>query len=182
LAADTVMRNLKAWCFRMFVPDTADGSPDSNAARLAVRRSALSDAPQLAWAIHAARGWLGDEIEGAPPGMRRYHADLRLRVSETPSLVTFRKAAYVDIGPVRADASGWEAEINWRAASLAPLFPVFSGTIAARPGELSISGWYLPPGGTLGRLADRALLHIAAEGTARWFLTELDRVAAIGVA
>jgi hypothetical protein len=48
----------------------------------------------------------------------------------------------------------------------------------ARGEELSISGWYAPPGGVVGRAADRALLHIAAEGTARWLLGELDRAAA----
>ena len=115
--------------------------------------------------------------------MRRYQADLRLRVSEHPSLVTFGKAAYVDIGPLhRLESGGWEVEVGWRASSLAPLFPVFSGTIVARGGELTLSGWYAPPGGALGRAADRALLHIAAEGTARWLLSRIDDVAAQGAA
>ena len=104
-------------------------------------------------------------------------ADLRLRVSERPGLVTFGKAAYVDLGEVLPLADGWQAEVSWRAASLAPLFPVFSGTLVARTGELSVSGWYAPPGGAVGRLADRALLHIAAEGTARSLLGEIDRAA-----
>ena len=112
--------------------------------------------------------------------MHRYQADLRLRVSDHPSLVTFRKAAYVDIGPVKSLGDGWEVELSWRASTLAPLFPVFSGTIVAHAGELTISGWYAPPGGTVGRLADRALLHMAAEGTARWLLGALDDVAARG--
>ena len=42
---------------------------------------------------------------------------------------------------------------------------------------MTIGGWYAPPGGALGQVADRALLHLAAEGTARWLLGELDRVA-----
>jgi hypothetical protein len=162
--------------------DAPHDAAERGLTRLLVRRRPMTDAAHLAWAIRAARGWLGPESEDAPTGMRRYHADLRLRVSDRPSLVTFRKAAYVDIGPVRPTDSGWEAELSWRAATLAPLFPVFSGTITAGPEETTISGWYSPPGGTVGRLADRALLHMAAEGTARWFLGELDRVAAIGVA
>jgi hypothetical protein len=109
--------------------------------------------------------------------MRRHQADLRLRVSERPSLTTFRKAAYVDLGPVLPIGDGWQVEVSWRAATMAPLFPVFSGTIVARAGELTVSGWYAPPGGAVGRVADRALLHIAAEGTARWLLGELDRAA-----
>ena len=147
---------------------------------IVVTRHALSDPSHLAWAIHAARAWLGPELEAAPNGMHRHHADLRLRVSENPSLVTFRKAAVVDIGPVQLLADGWTVEIGWRAATLAPLFPVFSGSIVARGTELTISGWYAPPGGTAGRVADRVLLHIAAEGTARWLLREIDDAAAQG--
>lgn len=147
-------------------------------ARLVVRRAARSDAARLAWAIRAARSWLGPEIEPSPPGMHRHQADLRLRVSDHPSLVTFSKAAYVDIGPVRPLDGGWEAEVSWRASTLAPLFPVLSGTIVARGNELTLCGWYAPPGGAVGRAADRALLHIVAKGTARWLLGELDAAAA----
>ncbi len=147
---------------------------------LVVRRLALSDTARLAWAIRAARTWLGPEIEPAPPGMHRHQADLRLRVSDHPSLVTFRKAAYVDIGPVNPIEDGWVAEVSWRASTLAPLFPVFSGTIVARGEKLTLSGWYAPPGRAVGRVADHALLHIAAEGTARWLLSELDSIAAMG--
>jgi hypothetical protein len=146
--------------------------------RLVVRRRAESGPDPLAWAIRAARVWLGPEVEPAPDGTHRHHADLRLRVSDHPSLVTFGKAAYVDLGPVETVDDGWEVEVSWRAATLAPLFPVFSGKIEAHGGELTLSGWYAPPGGVVGRVADRALLHIAAEGTARWLLGEIDRAAA----
>ena len=154
--------------------------PDEQLSRLVVRRRALSDPDRLAWAIRAARAWLGPEVEPAPPGMRRHQADLRLRVSDHPRLVTFGKAAYVDIGPVQALDVGWQVEVAWRASTLAPLFPVFSGTIVTRDEELTLSGWYAPPGGAVGRAADRALLHIAAEGTGRWLLGELDNAAATG--
>jgi hypothetical protein len=102
---------------------------------------------------------------------------LRLRVSEHPSLVTFGKAAYVDLGQILPLNYGWQVEVSWRASTLSPLFPVFSGTIVARGDELTLSGWYAPPGGALGRIADRALLHIAATGTARWLLGELEAAA-----
>ena len=146
---------------------------------LVVRRRTTSPPDRVAWAIRAARSWLGPELAEAPVGMRRHQADLRLRVSDRPSLVTFGKAAYVDLGALEELGDGWQVEVSWRAASLAPLFPVFSGILLARPDELSVSGWYAPPGGVIGRVADRALLHIAAEGTARWLLAELDRAAAI---
>jgi len=146
--------------------------------RLVVRRLTESDPARLAWAIRAARAWLGPEVEPAPDGTHRHQADLRLRVSERPSLVTFGKAAYVDLGPVEPLDGGWQVEVGWRAATMAPLFPVFSGLIVAHGDELTLSGWYAPPGGVVGRAADRALLHIAAEGTARWLLGEIDRSAA----
>lgn len=148
--------------------------------RLVVRRRAESEPARLASAIRAARAWLGPEVEPAPAGMHRHQADLRLRVSDRPSLVTFGKAAYVDLGPVQPLDGGCQVEVSWRASTLAPLFPVFSGTIVARGEELSLSGWYAPPGGVVGRVADRALLHVAAEGTARWLLSELDRAAQRG--
>lgn len=148
--------------------------------RLVMRRRAESDPANLAGAIRAARAWLGPEVQPAPAGMRRHRADLRLRVSDRPSLVTFGKAAYVDLGRLLPLDDGWQVEVSWRASTLAPLFPVFSGTIVARADELTLSGWYAPPGGAVGMVADRALLHVAAMGTARWLLGELDRAAAPG--
>lgn len=155
---------------------------DEQLTHIVVRRRAESDPARLAWAIRAARAWLGPEVGPPPLGLRRYQADLRLRVSEHPSLVTFRKAAYVDVGPIQALDDGWQVEVGWRASTLAPLFPVFSGRIVAGSGQLTLSGWYAPPGGAVGRIADRALLHIAAEGTARWLLGALDDAAARGAA
>jgi hypothetical protein len=146
---------------------------------LIVRRRTTTDLDRLAWAIRSARTWLGPEIEPAPPDMHRHHADLRLRVSDRPSVVTFHKAACVDFGSMRRLNDGWEVEVSWRASTLAPLFPVFSGSIVARDDEVTVSGWYAPPGGALGRIADRVLLHIAATGTARWLLGELEAAAQI---
>ena len=110
-------------------------------------------------------------------GLRRFAADLRLRVGTESASATFGKAAYVDIGHPRRTADGWDVEIGWRASRAAPLFPVFSGWLSIRPGELHLEGVYAPPGGVLGRVADRMLLHVAANGTARWLLGEIDRAA-----
>ncbi len=121
-------------------------------------------------------GW---EERPSVPGYRRYAVDLRLRVGgDAAGLSTFRKAAFVDVGPVRpAGDGGHVVEISWRAATAAPLFPVFSGELHVGPEALTVSGLYAPPGGAAGLLADRALLHVAANGTARWLLREIDRVA-----
>lgn len=109
-------------------------------------------------------------------GLRRYALDLRLRLGgEGAEFTTFSKAALLDIGtPSRTD-SGWSVECGWRAATAAPLFPVFSGRLLIADGSLAVTGLYAPPGGTIGRVADRMLLRVAANGTARWLLSEIDR-------
>ncbi len=121
-------------------------------------------------------GW---EERPSVPGFRRYAVDLRLRLGgDAAGLTTFRKAAFVDVGPVLpAEGGGHVAELSWRAATAAPLFPVFSGELHIGPSGLAITGLYAPPGGAAGMIADRALLHVAANGTARWLLRELDRMA-----
>jgi hypothetical protein len=113
------------------------------------------------------------------PELRRFVVDLRLRIGgDTAALTTVKKAAYLDLGRSRRTATGWQSEIAWRASTAAPLFPVFSGWLTMDPEELRIDGLYAPPGGTLGRMADRVLLHAAANATARWVLGEIDRAAA----
>jgi hypothetical protein len=63
--------------------------------------------------------------------------------------------------------------VSWRSANLAPVFPVFVGTLRVSANELTLDGYYAPPGGELGVILDRALLNIAARGTARWFLSQV---------
>ena len=123
--------------------------------------------------------WLdGAQPRPGPAGLDRHAVDLRLRVGGDDSgITTFKKAALLDLGPVRPAGVGYEAEIEWRATSVAPLFPVFSGRLLIEPGELRIEGIYAPPGGPVGRIADRVLLHIAANATARWLLRALDDAA-----
>jgi hypothetical protein len=108
--------------------------------------------------------------------LRRYVIDLRLRVGgESAALTTFGKAAYLDLGRSRRTQTGWESEVGWQASTAAPLFPVFSGWLTIGPDELRIDGFYAPPGGAVGRVADRVLLHVAANATARWLLNEINR-------
>ncbi|MGZ6371814.1 MAG: hypothetical protein ACXWL8_00285 [Candidatus Limnocylindria bacterium] len=122
--------------------------------------------------------WLGEAVDAEGLGNRERHlVDLELRVNEETPRITFHKAAYVDLGPVRVEAQGpIEVGISWRAAGLAPLFPVFSGTLRWAEGELSLDGYYAPPGGGIGILADRLLLNVAARGTARLLLEKIAAV------
>jgi len=125
-----------------------------------------------------AAAWLGRETTESPPGMRRFATDLRLGPDDHGLLAPFRKAAYVDLGSPELVEDGVRVEISWRSASLAPLFPVFSGWLTVRPGELVLDGYYAPPGGVIGMLADRALLHLAAQRTATSLLHQLRAAAA----
>ena len=122
-------------------------------------------------------GWLGQavDIAGLEPGTTRYLTDLVLPLPPDGRLLSLHKAAFVDVGPVvDRPEGGCDVEIAWRSASLAPLFPVFAGHLQARASGLTIEGHYAPPGGIVGRTADRMLLHTAARGTARWFLGHLS--------
>jgi hypothetical protein len=152
-------------------PDVPPGT-----ARLAVsvpaavprgRALALLDAP-------GRNAWLGELIELRADDDDRHLVDLELRVSDQAPRLAFRKAAYVDVGRVRGEQFGpISLGISWRAAGLAPLFPVFSGTITWDADVLRLDGYYAPPGGGIGIVADRLLLNVAARGTARLLLERI---------
>jgi hypothetical protein len=116
--------------------------------------------------------WLGARVP-SPAGdaaRRRFHTDLRLPLRADGHEVVLSKAAYVDLGPVHSTEDGCEVEVGWMASSLAPLFPVFAGRLILDARSVRLEGYYAPPGGRLGRAVDRALLGVAARGTARWFV------------
>ncbi len=123
-----------------------------------------------------AEDWLGSRVDLPRPGagLRRYLTDLALSLGGQASRVLFRKATFVDLGPVMPIADGWALEINWSSATLAPLFPVFAGYLSVTPSTLTLDGYYAPPGGEVGLALDRLVLHVAARSIARWLL---DRVA-----
>lgn len=161
----------------------ADTMPDGFV-RLVATASLHADPQRVAEILDGDGGaWRSDLVEGPDGrGLRRYAIDLRLRLGgDSAGLATFSKAALLDLGRVRRTADGWQVEIGWRASTAAPLFPVFSGRLFIGREELRIDGLYAPPGGVAGRVADRLLLHVAANGTARWLLGEIDR-AALGAA
>jgi hypothetical protein len=153
---------------------TSDDPPQGTAtvsASLAIRAPA-----DVVCAVLADPAWLGRRI-GSPtdrPEHRRIETDLAFTLPSEARTLTFRKAAFVDIGPVIRDGGVCVVEIGWRAATMAPLFPVFAGRLGVADGLLRLEGLYAPPGGGIGVLVDRALLHFVAKRTAVWFL---ERVA-----
>jgi hypothetical protein len=155
----------------------ADESLDAiSTSSLDVTTSAPFEVGRVTAILGDERGaWLGEAVAASaevsvPAGMTRYLLDLQLQVGERAPVLTFRKAAYVDVGPLVSDGRAASLEISWRAATMAPLFPVFSGRLVWKDGALHLRGVYAPPGGGVGLIADRLLLNVAARGTARWLL------------
>jgi hypothetical protein len=155
-------------------PPDATTPEQEGTSRLQVSMAAAVGIGRAAEALGRGRvEWLGEAIEhvGGPDGATRHLIDLELRVSDRVPRVTFRKAAYVELGPLRSARNGTlAADISWRAAGLTPLFPVFAGTLRWSDGELRLDGVYAPPGGSIGAVADHLLLNIAARGTGRRLL------------
>lgn len=132
-------------------------------------------------ALGPSRGeWLGSIAEepAGSPDLERYLLDLEMPLGDTDSRVALRKAAFVDVGGL-ADEGSAEAcvPISWRAASLAPMFPVFSGRICWTGGELRLDGYYDAPGGVVGTVADQLLFRIVAHRTADWLLGRVAEAA-----
>lgn len=152
-----------------------NSQPPPEVVRLRVRRPGAIDPGRVCEAL-AEPGWLGEPVteEGRQPGVRRFLTDLVLPLPPDGRLLSLRKAALVDVGrPKPGPDGGCTVEVAWRSATLAPLFPVFAGRLVARLDGLTLEGSYAPPGGALGRAADRMLLHTAASATARWFLAHV---------
>lgn len=139
-------------------------------------RATQRAAVQLDRAGEALRGaeldWLGAPWSAATTesGRRTYRCDLRLPVRAVGHEIAFHKAALIDLGPVRHEDGRLSADISWRSATLAPLFPVFAGQLVVTADRIALDGWYAPPGGRVGVALDRMLLGIAARRMATWFL------------
>ena len=149
--------------------------PPAGTSRLSVEVAA--DVPPVVAAAVLGPGrdrWLGRPLVATGHRIDRYELDLEMPLGDGRPHVALRKAAVVDIGPLEGEMGGRLcAPISWRAASLAPLFPVFSGSLCWGAGALRIDGYYAPPGGRLGVAADRILLRLVADRTARWLLERI---------
>ena len=130
----------------------------------------LSRVPEVLGSADA--WWLGERVPDIDATMRRFLCDLELHAPGSQRAL-LRKSAIVGFGEPRLDGDGWVIAVEWRAATLAPLFPVFAGRIRMVPDQIALDGSYAPPSGKLGYMLDSALLHIAARGTGRWFLRKL---------
>jgi hypothetical protein len=147
------------------------------AVALHVALPAEIDLDRVAMVFGSDTAWLGESLPLATSGTRLFACDLELRILPDRR-TTFRKSAVVGLGEPVRDRGGWMVPIEWRAATHAPLFPVFAGHLRLTARHLELDGQYLPPGGTVGYVLDRALLHVAASSTGRWLLQKV--IAAVG--
>lgn len=131
--------------------------------------------PTRAFDALADLNWLGPIVEGedALPGNRRVRTELELPIMDGSAPGPIRKAAYIDIGMPRMVNNEVHAEVGWRSASFAPLFPVLAGELRVSTSSITLSGAYIPPLGRVGLVIDRAVLHLVARRTARAFLTRI---------
>ena len=152
----------------------APTTPRDGFVKLDVSRAVAGGPASMRMAL-AELGWLGRAVESPPdrPDLRRVETDLAFTLQSDGRALTFRKAALVDLGSASVTADGCTVEIGWRAASFAPLFPVFAGRLVADGRGLHLHGVYAPPGGGIGLLIDQAFLHYFARRTADFFLDRL---------
>ena len=88
------------------------------------------------------------------------------------------KAVRVDLGDVTHLGEKTVLPMSWHATGASGLFPVMEGDLEVAPlgaerTQLAMSARYTPPLGSLGDVADRAILHRVAEATIKDFV---DRV------
>jgi hypothetical protein len=119
--------------------------------------------------------WLGDLVDGPPgqPGVRRIAADLELPVRDGSATGPVRKSAFIDLGPPESTDDRIRVAVGWQSATLAPLFPVFSGELVITSAGLALDGRYAPPFGRVGLVIDSALLNFIARRTAQAFVARL---------
>jgi hypothetical protein len=153
---------------------SADVTDDLPTVPLDVVRSTAGgfDFGRVAGALDV-RGWLGAGAEAEEPNRARVSLDIGVGL-DPATTIRVRKAALVDIGSSRVGDGEIRLDVAWRAATFAPLFPVFAGELVITPQQLGLHGRYAPPFGRFGLLIDRALLHLIAVGTATTFLARVE--------
>ncbi len=130
---------------------------------------------EAARAALADPSWLGEVVDG-PPGrreVRRVATDLDLPVRDGSATGPVRKSAFIDLGMPEGADDRISATVGWQSATLAPLFPVFSGELVVTPSRIVLDGRYAPPFGRVGLVIDAALLNFVARRTAQAFVARL---------
>jgi hypothetical protein len=103
---------------------------------------------------------------------------LRVKVGPHSWPALLAKTVDIRFGPVRCHGDVTLLAFSWHATGTTTLFPALDADLEVSPlgesrSELAVRGRYDPPGGALGRSADRLLLHRFADATVRAFLSSL---------
>ena len=117
--------------------------------------------------------WLGRQ--GDRSDERRVATDLELPIRDGSAPGPVRKAALISIGPPRFANGVVAVGLSWESATMAPLFPIFTGELTISAGGLALDGQYAPPFGRLGLVIDSGLLRFVAHRTAQAFLARIAR-------
>ncbi len=139
-----------------------------NSVRLFVELRAAVDYDRIP-ALLKTPDWLGAEMAANEGGMRQFACDLALNAGAAAP-VFFRKSMVLAAGDPIKVGQGWQIPVEWRSATMAPLFPVFVGRITVWFDRINVEGWYAPPFGAFGTILDRSVMRIAARATARYVL------------
>ena len=104
--------------------------------------------------------------------------ELLSRVGPFGPVPGLSKAVSVHVGNVRDRGEAFVMPLKWSATGPTELFPVMEADLEIAPlgahqSQLSFSGSYDPPLGSVGRQLDRLLLHQLAEATVRALLKRL---------
>jgi hypothetical protein len=105
--------------------------------------------------------------------------ELSLRVFSLIGRVRLSKRVWVELGPVQIRPDRLTQPLCWRAAGATSLFPSMDAEIEITPmggamTSISFHGSYVPPLGSVGRGADRMLLHRLAEASVRSLLERIS--------
>ena len=147
------------------VPSQGPSNPDVDSVSLQLRVTGVVDISEATKALTEIF-WLGTIGPAGSGETRSVITELALPVLDGSSGSSIRKSAIMEIGLPASVGDTVAADISWRSASFAPLFPVFAGRLLVTDHDVALVGRYAPPFGQIGLLIDRGLLHVVARRTA----------------
>ncbi len=115
--------------------------------------------------------WLADGATAAYAEGER----LFLTISAAGGQLTVRKRVHIDLGAATSRGDGAVVPLSWWATGAECLFPTLDADLEIMPMGpdqvmLTLMGRYEPPLGSVGRVANRLVLHRVAEACVRSFL------------
>lgn len=125
--------------------------------------------------------WLLQIAQEVGPNVRLAELGVDLRGAR------LRKKVAMSVGEMVRGDMRTSIPFTWRATGISSLFPTFQGDIEIshwRPAvtQLAVSATYEPPFGSVGRVLDRAALHLLAEVLVKDFVDRMAAAVEVSVA